>query len=262
MDYRHEQFDPPEGEIDTGLWQVHFPLDAGDKAAFQRAAPVVVPAERMQFHTDVTEGTGGDTTFAIRVHASRPDEAIDEARHLVRKIRNEAGLSHSAPEPTGYISPWWQSKSVGAHIGAEAHELHKQRRHELAIVRLQTACELHIADAVDHLLAEHPSGVDAAKLVRRPMTLRDGRLRALMHLLTGRRVEQEPWWSEYLLHLRRRNAIVHDGVAVTREDCVRSIEASLGLRRWLLEIQGVDLSDLDPELEANEHEGPREHGGE
>ena len=170
----------------------------------------------MQFHTDITEGTEGDITFAIR------------------------------------ISPWWQSRSIGAHIGAEAHALHKQRRHELAVVRLQTACELHIAEAVGHLLAEHPSGVEAAKLVRRPLTLRDERSRALMHLLTGRQVEQEPWWSEYVLHLRRRNAVVHEGVAVTYEDCVRSIEASLGLQRWLLEVRGADLSDLDAELEDGE----------
>ena len=154
MDYRHEQFDPPEGEIDIGLWQVHFPLDVSDKAAFQRAAPVVVPAERMQFHTDATEGTDGDTTFAIRVHASRREEAINEARHLAGKIRRESGLSSSVLEPTGHISPWWQSRSIGAHIGAEAHELHRQRRHELAVVRVQTACELHIAEAVGHLLAE------------------------------------------------------------------------------------------------------------
>ncbi len=248
MDYRRKQFDPPEGEIDRGLWQVHFPLDVSEKAAFQQAAPGVVPAERMQFHTDITDGTDGDTTFAIRVHASRRDEAIDEARHLVCKIRTKARLSPSAPEPTGYISPWWQSKSIGAHLGAEAHELHRQRRHELAVVRIQTACELHIAEAVDHLLADHPSGVEAAKLVRRPMTLRDDRSRALMHLLTGRQVEQEPWWPEYVLHLRRRNAVVHDGVAVTYEDCVRSLEASLNLQRWLLEIRGADLSDLDAEI--------------
>jgi len=119
-------------------------------------------------------------------------------------------------------------------------------------VRIQTACELHIAEAVSHLLAEHPSGVDAAKLIRRPMTLRDERSRALLHLLTGRQVEQEPWWSEYVLHLRRRNAVVHDGVAVTYEDCVRSLEASLNLQRWLLEMRGVDLSDLDAELEDDE----------
>ncbi|MBS1870379.1 MAG: hypothetical protein JSS99_12025 [Actinobacteria bacterium] len=250
MDYRHERFDPPEGEVDRGLWQVHFPLDASDKAAFQRAAPVVVPAERMQFHTDVTEGTDGDTTFAIRVHASRRDEALDEAQHLVRKIRSEAGLPSAAPEPTGYISPWWQSNSIGAHIGAEAHELHRQRRHELAVVRIQTACELHIAEAVGRLLAEHPSRLEASKLIRRPMTLRDERSRAVMHLLTGRRIEQEPWWPEYRQHLDRRNAVVHDGVAVTYEDSVRSIEVSLQLRRWLLEIQGVDLSDLDADLDS------------
>jgi len=250
MDYRHEQFDPPEGDIDRGLWQVHFPLDASDKAAFQRAAPVVVPAERMSIH--ITEGTEGDTTFAIRIHASRRDEAIDEARHLVRKIRREAGLTSPAPEPTGYISPWWQSRSIGAHIGAEAHELHRQRRHELAVVRIQTACELHIVEAVGRLLAEHPSGIEASKLIRRPMTLSDERSRAVMHLLTGRRIEQEPWWPEYRQHLDRRNAVVHDGVAVTYEDSVRSIEVSLQLRRWLLEIQGVDLSDLDAGLDDGE----------
>jgi hypothetical protein len=241
MDYRRERYDPPEGERDEGLWQIHFPLDPTDKAAFQGAAPAVVPAERMEFHTDITDGSDGETSFAIRVYASTTTEALEEAEHLVRKIRREAGLDPTVPGPLGHISPWWHSGSVAERIGKEAHSLHAQGRYELAVIRIQTACELHIANAVLEILEEHRPGVNVAKLIRRPMTLSDERTRVLMHLLTGRQVDHEPWWPQYIKHLKRRNAIVHGGLAVTYDESFASLEVILALRAWLLEVRGVDL---------------------
>ena len=165
-----------------------------------------------------------------------------EANALLITVMAE--LDAAVPEPLGHISPWWQSRSIGERIGKEAHALHAQSRYELAVIRIQTSCELHIAEAVSRLLADRHPDVDISKLMRRPMTLRDERSRALLHMVTGRQIDQESWWPGYVEHIKRRNAIIHDGVAVTYQDSIRSLEASLALRRWLLQVQGMDLSDI------------------
>jgi hypothetical protein len=59
---------------------------------------------------------------------------------------------------------------------------------------------------------------------------------------TCRRCEDDST-SRYDEHLKRRNAMAHSGVTITRDEATASIEAVLHLRRWLLEIQGVDVED-------------------
>ena len=56
-------------------------------------------------------------------------------------------------------------------------------------------------------------------------------------MLSGQRPQDAPWWPDYVDHTKRRNAIVHHGLDITREDAVASIEATLELRNWLLELR-------------------------
>jgi hypothetical protein len=113
----------------------------------------------------------------------------------------------------------------------------------LAIVRTQTACELYIAETLTHLLHDQHPHADPTKLIRRPTSLRDNGSLALLHLLTGRRIQDAPWWSQYIDHVKRRNEVLHAGVAVTRDDAFESLGVGIELHRWLLHARGVDTED-------------------
>jgi hypothetical protein len=247
VDYRREQYDPPLGEIDDGRWQVHFAGEPTESEAIQRAASTVMPGEHIDIHTDVIDGCAGDVTVAIRVYAQTRDKAVEDARFLLRKIRAAAGLPPAETRTLGHISPWWKTGSLTRDIAEEALELHRQGRHELAIIRTHTACEIEITHALTSLLTEQHPHADPKHLIQRRATLRDDASRALLHLLTGRRIQDEFWWTNYIAHIRRRNEIVHQGVTVTHDDADESMTVSLELRRWLLEARGAEHSNTGQE---------------
>lgn len=245
VSYRRDRYDPPHGEIDAGLWQVHFALDPEEKNAVKQAAPTVVPAERFEIRTELAEQGEGEITLGLRVYAKTSEGATEEAEHLFRRIRAAAGLSPARGSTLGYQSPWWREKSRASEIGREAHELLTQGRHELAVIRIQTANEMHMREAIERLLRDHHPEAVADRLLRGAVTLTDPQQQALMHMLTGEHVQQTQWWPRYKEHVQRRNAIVHKGLAVNREEATASFEASLELRGWLLDVQGAD--ELDDE---------------
>jgi hypothetical protein len=120
-------------------------------------------------------------------------------------------------------------------MGREAIGLLKQGRDALAVIRTQTACELLVAETFEKLLASKYPDLRSEHLIRRPSTLADKTSLALLQLLTGRRIQDEPWWPTYVEHRKRRNSIVHEGVTISHEDAQASIAAMNDLHAWLLE---------------------------
>lgn len=153
VDYLRHDYDPPHGDTDAGRWQVHFAVEPAERETIRRAATAVMPVEHIDIHADDDDGLG-DATIAIRVYATTRDEAREHAGYLFRKIRSAAGLPTLEVRVLGHISPSWRAGSKASDIGKEAHELHRQGRHELAIIRIQTACEMHIERALPALLAD------------------------------------------------------------------------------------------------------------
>lgn len=244
-DWQKETYSPPHGEPDSGLWQVHIALEQSEREAIAEAAPQVVPAERVEIHTDITDGAEGDVLLALRVHATSSEEAIDAAADSYRRIRGKAGLPAAPTLVLGFISPWWQQNRI-PDLGKEAIALSKQGRHDLAVIRSQTVCELAITKTLTQLLKDQHPDAEPARLIRRPATLRDDQSKAFLHMLTGQRIQDQEWWPRYVEHLKRRNAIVHEGLAVTDQDAGASIEVSLELRKWLLDIEGApDVEEDD-----------------
>jgi hypothetical protein len=77
------------------------------------------------------------------------------------------------------------------------------------VIRIQTVCEIAVTETLTRLLHDQHPEADPARLIRRPATLRDDHSKAFLHMLTGRRVQDEAWSPSYVEHLKRRNAIVH-----------------------------------------------------
>jgi hypothetical protein len=236
-DWQQEAFDTPEGEEERGVWQVHAALRPSEADAVARAAPLVVPAESFEIHTELAEnGTEGEVLLALRVFAESKEDALARARHQVRKIRRNAGLPADDLNVLGFISPWWRRNSRAEHLAKEAHHLHEQGRHDLAVIRIQTATELRLSQVLMRRLGDHSPDVNPGHLLRRPVTLRDRPSRELFHLLTGRRIQEEPWWADYLTHVQRRHEIVHGGVQVDRDEAFSSLEVAIKLHAFLLDI--------------------------
>lgn len=114
-------------------------------------------------------------------------------------------------------------------------------------MRQQTVCEISIEAALRSLIGAKRADDDPDTLIRRPSTLMDKDSQRLMEHLCGQRPTQESWWQGYSSHVKRRHAIVHSGLVVSWQDSVESIEASHGLREWLIEVQRkeLDLPEVD-----------------
>jgi hypothetical protein len=230
-----QDFDPPDEGPDRGQWQVHISLPPSEIGAVRRFASQVLPAENFEIHTELGESREeGEIVFAVRVMAETAEDATAEAAFKLNKIRRMAELPSGPVAVLGYISPQWR-RDPARHLGREATELLKQGRDALAVVRTQTACELLIAETLEELLATKFPDVRADNLIRRPATLADKTSLALCQLLSGRRIQDETWWPQYLEHRKRRNSIVHEGVSISHEDAQASIAAMNDLHGWLVD---------------------------
>jgi hypothetical protein len=249
-DWLHRQFDPQDGKSDQGVWQVHIVLIPTEVDEVRKFAPVLIPAENFEIHTELDEaGNEGAIIFAIRVDADTANDATVAASWRLNKIREAAGLRRKPPIVVGYISPQWRKDTAGQ-MGKEAVDLLKQRRDALAVIRAQTTCELLIAETFKKLIAIRFPDFESERLVRRPATLSDKASLALLELLTGRRIQDENWWPAYVEHRTRRNAIVHSGVSVVHEDAQASIGTMNDLHAWLLDAR--DAADSLPRSDRGE----------
>jgi hypothetical protein len=143
----------------------------------------------------------------------------------------------------GYQSPWWRERR-GSELAREAHQLHKDNRHELAVVRIHTTCEIDILKAFTELLKRHPQG-SALREIRFKPNLIDRQSKALLEVLTGKRIQDESWWPDYCNHVKRRNLIVHEGLEVDYDGARASLKVAIALGTWLLDVRSGGIEDDD-----------------
>jgi hypothetical protein len=109
-------------------------------------------------------------------------------------------------------------------------ELIRAGRFDHAVISIQTALEIAAEEQLDMLIELHGLGrvgaVITEKLLRPPYNFRDDRFRALWASLTGDEIHRQDWWEAYLLHVKRRNEIVHGGREVTREEANESLRVA------------------------------------
>jgi hypothetical protein len=108
-----------------------------------------------------------------------------------------------------------------------AKQLNADGHHAAAIVTAQTACE--VCTAVVFTAALRAKGVESLTDPLRNLilsySLANERVRNLYVALSGDRIQDEPFWSDFKVHATLRRDIVHEGQSATAEDADKSIAA-------------------------------------
>ena len=108
-----------------------------------------------------------------------------------------------------------------------AKRLINEGHHEMAVVAAQTACEVfselvitatfknqnigHLSEPVEALVPNYNLGNE--------------RVRKLYEALCKDPISQQPFWSRYKAHVKRRNGIVHEGKRTDKAGAEESIKA-------------------------------------
>jgi hypothetical protein len=136
---------------------------------------------------------------------------------------------------------------------AKAQELSDDDYHAPAIVMAQMACEIATEQVIS--AAYKQRGIadleDPVNELFPAFNLGNERLRRLYLALTGDVIQEQPWWSEYIEHTRRRNRVVHHGERPSKEDA----EASISVAKQFADHLDARLSELAADLESSAGEG-------
>jgi len=179
-----------------------------------------------------------DTPYVtFELEAEHADAAERLALQLASGVLAEAGIERRS-FPVVWVAPL-DGAAVGGHrFLAQAKELHDSEQYDLAVVAAQIHFEVQM-----RLLLER-----AARRIDRPWAkrlLRNQRIASLsndvsvgtVELLLQTDVRRTRKWPEFSAHVRRRNAVVHEGRAVGSRDSRASIKAVEGLWATLAEAE-------------------------
>jgi hypothetical protein len=209
-------------------WDVWLSLDPSEKDAIEEVVFRVLSGQRTEVSTDFTEaGAVSHVTMWVTVPADSAQKAMDEAAKRYQRVRQAARLSD---EPARIIGVFPVGARRGDQLMAEASKLLTAGHREMAVVAMQTACELLAKDVLETLAAR--AGV-SKKALRTPVTLQDHPTRAILFLATGKRIERQHWWRDYVAHLERRSGVVHDGLTVPQKQAKESWEAAEAFRAYV-----------------------------
>ena len=219
---------PVEGKPPDS-WRVFFALEPQEADQIVAVAHDVIPPERLSVHRDPSgELLAAEVTLSIVVAGGTADQALHEASRLYGRIQEQADIPVRRPHVLGLIGPAKPSRAD--HLMAEASNLLIDDRKEMAVVAMQIACELHAEEVIGDLA--EAAGL-TRKLLRRRLTLQDHAMRAILELLTGKRIQDEPWWDGFVEHVQRRNAVVHDGIMVPTDQAERSGKPATAFQEYI-----------------------------
>jgi hypothetical protein len=106
-----------------------------------------------------------------------------------------------------------------------AKQLNADGHHAAAIVTAQTACE--VCTAVVFTAVLRAKGVvsltDPLRNLISSYSLANDKVRDLYVALSGDRIQDKPFWSDFKAHAKLRMNIVHGGHSATAEDADKSI---------------------------------------
>jgi hypothetical protein len=103
------------------------------------------------------------------------------------------------------------------------------REYAVAVIIAQTACELVAEWAFETFLGDHNLTERDQKNLTKNFNVANDRVKALYVVLSGDRIDQQPFWPDLRDHADRRNKIVHKGEKATAKDADASIRAATEL---------------------------------
>jgi hypothetical protein len=174
------------------------------------------------------EPSDGFAEVIAEVVAETDLGALRKAFDAYRALREDANLPPAEPVYSDLQPPWPGRQPQPAHAVPleQARDLLDEGKWDLAVVVAQTALEVYVAQVVSERLQERQLGGLRAYITGRirAYTLNDDPTRMLWKELTDDDIDQAPVWTQYKLHLVRRNAIVHRGHRVGRDEARSSVE--------------------------------------
>ena len=230
-------------------FRVVFSLELEECEAMEAAAKAKGPEGWSLSTGHFTDAEDREAQFTFVVAANDEEELVREAEDYYARLRFDAELDPAAGTLLGFspaLAASWERarrKAVNRFWDSDLEE---------AVVFAHVACDCAATTALHWLLAAKgvPLGV-ASQLIRSTTLWREPH-RDLFNELAQTSITGEEWWSEYALHVKRRNLVVHQGLAVTREEAWRSIEVSRAFCEFVTEYvrndatQGVDPG-VDPD---------------
>lgn len=187
------------------------------------------------FHGDEVEEL---PYITYELYAQTVEEAEDLAQGLATFSLKEAGLPPHNRFPVVWAAPLRDEPESSHRFLEQAKDLFGSEQFELAIVAAQIHFEIQVRLLLGRA-AVRISAPWAQRLIKysRVAALSNDVSTASVQLLLGTDVTASVLWPEYVAHLKRRNAIVHEGRMMSSNDAASSIKVVQGLWASLAEAE-------------------------
>lgn len=219
----------------NSLWSVSLLLDEADAGPMSGAIPWPLEDVR-ELRIGSVPGVSDLPSMTVELRASSAEMAEDRARSIARQIRRAAGLP-DAILPLAWVAPLKEDEASSNRFLDQASELLESEFFELAVVAAQIHLELQLRVLLRRAVEALGSPRWAQRLLvtRGLTTLGNDLSYAIVELLLGVDVTQLPEWTRFPAHLKRRQAIIHEGQAVGEKDAAESVEVVRNLWTRLTE---------------------------
>lgn len=177
----------------------------------------------------------------VEVEALTLGAARDEALCIYQDLRARAGLPEIEERPTTAITnlnPLMTFSIEQTRFFVLAEEMYDKEHYDFTVVAAQTACELLVEGAIQFAVSRHATD-RLAQVIPDLLTsyaMLDQRGPKVWEAVTGRSIrEPKAVWDGYRAHVERRNALVHKGARVTRDEAAESLTATRDFARHVVE---------------------------
>lgn len=189
----------------------------------------------------ITEPEDGFAEVMLDIVADNDQETIDRGLEEYSALRSEAGLAPADPAYVDPQPPWPRHQALFQH----ATHLRERREHELAVVVVQTAFEVLVAQVIAARLRERNIGGLGTYITNqfRTYSLTSDATQRIWNELTNDTITQVDVWAAYRAHVQHRNAVVHDGTYVNDSVASQSLEV---VQRMIEHVEGLPVTERSP----------------
>jgi hypothetical protein len=183
----------------------------------------------------------GPAWVTFELEALSAKEARITAQHLLGLMRQAAGVPVSGQAPVLWVVPVRSEYKSGLRFIEQARDLLEADEPDLAVVAAQIHLELQVATIVARKTASDESPVARVVLDnKRNWAPHRADARPIVDAILGIPVTSFPRWADYMAHVGRRNAVVHEGQEIDADAAAQSIEVVRELWLWLTERATLD----------------------